>query len=808
MQILNNQKDALITEICHRFGAVSGLARAVVSDLYCELVVQPDLPGFLKWQSLRFNATGCDPASWQKSHDLIAQKLAIPDTILSPSKKCKKNSAALLFAIESYFASIVHSFLRQLNCATSDVTAVYTWPSAGKPSKQKASLLSHENEIDATVTQICESDMLGHSNRGADLFGALYANLLPGAARKRLGEFYTPVWLAEHLLDFAGFDAAIASNSSIRLLDPACGSGTFLLAAIRRMLQANHPPEQIANCIAGFDLNPLAVLMTSANVAAALVSRNAHDNRLFSDELPSLSIACYDSIRNTWPFDETGPTVLRQGADEKKHAATFEQFDFVVGNPPWLAWDKLPYDYREQTKPLWQRYGLFNLSGKDARYGGAKKEFALLMVATSADHFLKTGGKLAMVLPQTILQTHKTGNGFRCFGGDELPYQLKVLRADDFSAMRVFKDAATKTATLVFEKGCPTTYPVPYYSWQSLDHCVRYDAVPVAPQQPGSAWQVVPQGASAKHVAGQAVLSQASDYTAQLGANTGGANGVYWVEIVSHNANGLATVRNLAACSKQTLPVIEAEIETKLLFPLLRWRDVDRFSALPSTWSIVVQDPATRKGLPLDVMRSNYPKTLAFLSRFETQLRNRAAFKKFLADAPFYSMYNISRETLAPIKVVWRRMDTRVRAAVVQAVDTSLNTSFGASIKTEFEMTKEMSFAKSRPVIPQETCSMIAVDNLDEAHYLVSLLNSEAVHQRVATFSVQGGKGFGSPGMLSHLPIRKFDATNEAHQKLAQLALAAHADSTTEHNDVLAEINAVVLERKLLHVAHLGETED
>ena len=702
------------------------------------------MPGFLKWQSLRFDATACDPVIWQKSYDQITQKLSIFDAILTDNETRTKNSAALLFAVETYFALIAQAFFDQITQTPPSIIELYNWPEKSK----------FAQSIAAQTEQIFAQKNLHPTQCGVDLFGALYAKLLPAVVRKQLGEFYTPAWLAEHLLDVAGFDAAMNESKSVRLLDPACGSGTFLLAAVRRMLHANHSPEQIASCITGFDLNPIAVLMCAANVAFALTSHHTNNRRLFPDTLPPLQIVCHDSIRNVSPISEST-------------TKTFGEFDFVVGNPPWVMWDKLPQDYREQTKPLWQRYGLFNLSGKESRYGGAKKELAILMVATASEHFLKTGGKLAMVLPQTILQTHKTGNGFRQFGGDDLPYQLKVLRADDFSAIRVFKDAATKTATLVFEKGRPTTYPVPYFCWQSPTQYECCEAVPVASELPGSAWRVVTNDIASN----MAKPAQSSDYTAQLGANTGGANGVYWVEIISQNAKGFVTVRNLAHCSKQMLPVVEAEIEAELLFPLLRWRDVDRFSAVPSTWAIIVQDPATRMGLPFEVMQTQYPKTLAFLSEFETQLRNRAAFKKFLHDAPFYSMYNISRETFAPIKVVWRRMDTRIRAAVVSPTKTP--------------------FAQSRPVIAQETCSMIAASDLDEAHYLAALLNSEAVHQYVAAFSVVGGKGFGSPGMLSHLPIRKFDANNKSHQQLAQLGQKVSTCPANERDDVLDEINVV-----------------
>jgi len=60
-----------------------------------------------------------------------------------------------------------------------------------------------------------------------DLLKTLYQGLVDPDDRQLLGEFYTPDWLAELTLDKIGYKGGT-------LLDPACGSGTFLFCAIRR----------------------------------------------------------------------------------------------------------------------------------------------------------------------------------------------------------------------------------------------------------------------------------------------------------------------------------------------------------------------------------------------------------------------------------------------------------------------------------------------------------------------------------------------------------------------------------------------
>ncbi|MDI6903082.1 MAG: N-6 DNA methylase [Methanocellales archaeon] len=110
--------------------------------------------------------------------------------------------------------------------------------------------------------------------RVKDLFKRLYQNLVSRDVRHKLGEYYTPDWLAELLLDEVGYDG----NPDKRVLDPACGSGTFLVLAIKRtkeyaeehFLDERELIKKIINNVRGIDLNPLAVLASKANYLIAL----------------------------------------------------------------------------------------------------------------------------------------------------------------------------------------------------------------------------------------------------------------------------------------------------------------------------------------------------------------------------------------------------------------------------------------------------------------------------------------------------------------------------------------------------------
>lgn len=106
-----------------------------------------------------------------------------------------------------------------------------------------------------------------------DLFKQLYQELIPKTIRHKMGEYFTPDWLAELLLDEVGYD-----NHTKSLLDPSCGSGTFITSAIGRVkawAKNNNIPDDealllILQNIKGIDLNPLAVLASKANYIIAV----------------------------------------------------------------------------------------------------------------------------------------------------------------------------------------------------------------------------------------------------------------------------------------------------------------------------------------------------------------------------------------------------------------------------------------------------------------------------------------------------------------------------------------------------------
>lgn len=709
-----------------------------------------------------------------------------------------------------------------------------------------------------------------------DLLKKLYHYLLPREVRHNLGEYYTPDWLAQRLLhqvdqEFFGpvKESLRPKLNSLRWLDPACGSGTFLVLLIRRYRELGDallsPEDELLSTIlrnvVGFDINPLAVITARVNYLLALGDLLEHrkspitipvylaDSVLLpelGEELGTSSLyqvhtsvgvfgvpqpvfaegrfdrfctLLEESVRSEGPPDAFVERVERtldlsqaernvvsdplqelyQQLLELHHKGldslwarllannfaplTVGQFDYVVGNPPWVNWENLPDGYRQRTARLWTRYALFPHKGFEAILGKAKDDFSILMTYVAMDRFLKRGGRLGFVITQSVFKTSGAGQGFRQFRLGELGDPLRVVHVDDMVALNPFEGASNRTAVMVLEKGKPNRYPVPYTVWRkksrarftydssleeviSATRTLSFAAEPVDPDDPTSPWLTATKPAlqAVRKVLGR------SDYTAHAGVYTGGANAVYWVEIVAKRPDGLVVVRNITEGAKREVPEVTDVIEPDLLYPLLRGRDVRRWHAEPSAYIVITHKPGMRlNAIPEEEMHQTYPHTWAYLKRFEPVLRERAAFKRYFTrkdksgkvveTGPFYSMFDVGDYTFAPWKVVWREVSHTLDTAVAVP-------------------------SNDKPEIADHTLITVECSSGSEAFYVSGVLNSAPSRMAVQAYIVLHP----DPHILEHIRIPKYDPADPVHQALAEASKEAHAAAAQGDTKRLSEI--------------------
>jgi hypothetical protein len=291
------------------FGSDSSLAQNGVRVLYEEILAtaNPKAQTFFKqWKILFGEVCGYDVDDLSDKLKKLAEFYTV---------KGKPQPAPLLFAVHTYYALLIKLLAADIVSSHSNMMTrqVEKLLNAATSSKLKRELEKLEKggifSTALDITNFLEGDlfswylaawsngiedlvwkMIGKLDeynpltvsedpaQSRDLLKKLYQHLFPGAVRHDLGEYYTPDWLADHVLNEIGYDG----NPDKRILDPACGSGTFLVMAIdriRRWYDLNRENcafgegellKKILANVVGFDLNPLAIMAARTNYLVAI----------------------------------------------------------------------------------------------------------------------------------------------------------------------------------------------------------------------------------------------------------------------------------------------------------------------------------------------------------------------------------------------------------------------------------------------------------------------------------------------------------------------------------------------------------
>lgn len=880
--------------LAQAFGSESALAQTGIRDLYLAIVATTDpraLTFFQQWKILFGEVCGYDVEGRNTKVQKLAEHYGVTNAQPAP----------LLFAVHTYYAIVMKFLAAEIVGSLKPLGLSDLKRAVASPTSQ--ALLAHMTEMERGgiwaqlgITNFLEGDLFAwylsawndnvdrvvrdiareldgfdpdtlsvEPAESRDLLKKLYQNLFPKPVRHDLGEYYTPDWLAELTLNELGYDG----DPDKRLLDPACGSGTFLVMALNRVrawfqehrhecgFREPELVEKVLSNIIGFDLNPLAVMAARTNYLMAirdllpharggvelpvymcdsivtpaelgqLFSGAAADRRTLRTAVGELHLptdvsrtrqdvatwaaTLEHSVAAGYTAEEFLTLCVNRGLHLESHdlhRTLFEQLrmlqaqgrngiwariiknafaplfvgevDYVAGNPPWVNWESLPEAYRDDTKPLWVHYGLFTLSGAAARLGGGKKDLAMLFVYVAADKYLRDGGRLGYVITQSVFKTQGAGDGFRRFEFSDHAntVRLRPVIVHDLSAIQVFEGATNRTAVFVCEKSRRALeYPVPYTVWSRVERIHQgrdlsevlakttrsaFAAAPVQPTRRNSPWLTAPEGA----VAAIQRAMGGSTYRGYEGANAGGLNGCYWVRVLERLPSGELLIENLHDVGKIKVESVRTAIEPDLVYPLVRGRDVGRWRATPSAHIILAQDPTTRLAVPEGRMKAVYPKVYAYLRHFEPQLRQRktSMVRRQMETGPFYSMFAVGPYTVAPWKVVWRDMGTRIQAAV-------------------------LSEHEGRVVVPEHHVMFVPLDDPQEAHYLCACLNSAPSECVIASYTTTTGI---STHVLEHVAVPKFDPSDPTHTALSDLSQRAHEAAAAGDAAGVAEIEREV----------------
>lgn len=690
-----------------------------------------------------------------------------------------------------------------------------------------------------------------------DLLKEFYSSLVDEQIRHDLGEYYTPDWLAQHLLDKAGYQG----DPNIKILDPACGSGTFLVEAIIRLKQgcvnAGLTPLEtlttILTNVKGLDLNPLAVISARANYILSIydlvfdlgydielpvyladsinvpIEKEDNDGQRFLEyfldteiehfvlEIPwelvhaqvmgHVLLACEDAISHGQPFSRFLKTI-RSNSEIQLHLSDavvgrlesfyeviesleardwdkiwcriiknnfsprgFAPFDLIIGNPPWVRWSRLPETYRNRVKNFCNFYGLVSGRGYS---GGIESDISTVITFSAADNWLQDGGSIAFLITWTVFKSG-SARGFRL---GSLPDNsgLKVRLIEDLTNLQPFPDATNETAIYIAEKVRPSKKAeftkATCNIWKpqrgksrvlpslQLSEVYKTCDIEKGAACPIGEWGTPLFTGDIEHFKQSAFLRGNSEYLAASHRGTvSDCARVYWVKVIKYSeATNRALIRTLTEeelpRARSIDPIEGAWIESDLLFPLIRGRDLGRYCTLTKDWYQIIPNNHYDNLDSEEDFADSYPLAYSYFKNYEDILRNRSSYKRYQKHLPFYVIYCIGDYSFSPFKVVWmEQQDPKsFRASVI-------------SQHTNSVLTNTL-------ITPDHKLYFSSLYSEDEAHYLCGFLNSYSVRTWLGGFLL--GKQIGTT-IFEHMKVPRFDPKNSKCMEIATISKNAHA---------------------------------
>lgn len=493
--------------------------------------------------------------------------------------------------------------------------------------------------------------------------------------RKRDGVYYTPEWAVARIIEetidplFARWraesgwpedgepDRAAAAAywerlQAIKVIDPACGSGAFLIVALRHLrrefeaameaaLRAGAIPNRLptsaltrqllARNLFGVDINPASVEITKLSLWLHTAEAK--------EPLSSLdgTIRCGNSLVDKRFYGKR----RLDDAEERDRINTFEwegefapgSFDAVIGNPPYVKLQNFIKVHPDMA--AWLAAG----STGEAPYRSTQTgnfDLYLPFIEKGLD-LLNSGGRMGYIAPN-LWPTLEYGEGLRRLvqEGRHLEKWL------DFRSHQVFEEATVYTAIQIFSKAPVEAIRLAFagdgdisrVDWSDADNVLPYAAI----AQPGEPWLMAPDPVRRliERLARECTrLDDAKNTSAIFQGIITSADHIFHLRKL---ARGKYAYRPRARGAKKQAEVVVA-LEDALMKPLVSGRQAKRFIE-PATDTYVlfpyeVDGEGARLYTP-DEMEAQFPKAWNYLCQFRDELERREGGK--FRDAEWFRM--------------------------------------------------------------------------------------------------------------------------------------------------------------------------
>jgi len=285
---------------------------------------------FLKWLGQQqWNYNRKDPESWLETVDRAARSMVyvlsnrilfyqavrlryeLPQLDLPQRANTPEKALAFL---RSRFDDAVFN--------TGDYEPVF-FPD-GKEEWAARTALSGANSLDSWSRVIRAVEKFSFDQIPSDVLGGIFQKLIGPEERHKFGQHYTD----ENIVDV--INAFCIRRAEANVLDPACGSGGFLVRAYYRKAQLRGRPahHELLEGLYGCDINPFPAHLATLNLAARNISQQENYPRVVRKNFFKVSPAA--------PFCDIPKATRNKDGERDRQQIYLPELDAIVGNPPYV----------------------------------------------------------------------------------------------------------------------------------------------------------------------------------------------------------------------------------------------------------------------------------------------------------------------------------------------------------------------------------------------------------------------------------------------------------------------------------------
>ena len=271
-----------------------------------------------------------------------------------------------------------------------------------------------------------------------DIIGRIFERLIPPTERHNLGQYFTDPDVVDLILQFC------LKNEEDKVLDPACGSGTFLVRAYQRKKIMNQmlPHEEILKNLWGIDIAKFPAHLATINLAICGLESKENYPRIIAQDFFSL-------LPDTVEFKIPRKVKIEGLEGKEMNIEHPRYFDCVVGNPPYTRQEEIQKIAWKEGK---YKENLIEKSLLDINNGKAlaiisKRAGIHAYFFVHGTKFLHNKGRFGFIVSNSWLDVDY-GKGLQEF----FLKNYKIIAIIESKFERWFADADINTCIVILEK--------------------------------------------------------------------------------------------------------------------------------------------------------------------------------------------------------------------------------------------------------------------------------------------------------------------------------------------------------------------